>query len=128
VKQEESNLSQRRFSVPTNGIAKDCAGQTGSQTAGEAIYEVLGPRGLSGVTHQTISPRPKDLINKKIGLVDNSKSHAKVFLEDVGNLLRQRFADVKILRYSKMTSTSVEPALLKQIAKECDAVILGIGD
>jgi hypothetical protein len=60
--------------------------------------------------------------------VDNSKSHAKVFLEDVGNLLRQRFADVKILRYSKMTSTSVEPALLKQIAKECDAVILGIGD
>jgi hypothetical protein len=73
--------------------------------------------------------RLRDLSNKRVGLIDDSKVNAREFLEEVTALLRRRFG-VSTVKYHRKPSASkpAEPEIIEDMAKECDYVIVGVGD
>ena len=77
----------------------------------------------------TGAPRLRDLSNKRVGLIDDSKPNAKEFLEEVTSLLRARFG-VSSVRYHRKPSASkpATPEAIRELARECDYVIVGVGD
>lgn len=77
----------------------------------------------------TGAPRLRDLSNKRVGLIDDSKVNAKEFLEEVTCLLRERFG-VASVRYHRKPSSSkpATPDLVQELARESDYVIVGVGD
>lgn len=94
----------------------------------EATYSVLSPIAESGAELQLLANRLDGLDGKRIGLLDNSKEYAKVFLEILEPKLKKRFPGIKTFKYNKKTPERVEPELIQKIARECDAVVNGIGD
>ena len=75
------------------------------------------------------APGLRDLTNKRVGLIDDSKTNAKEFLDEVAALLRERHG-VTDLKYHRKPSASkpAAPEVIKELAEECDYVIVGVGD
>ncbi len=90
--------------------------------------ELSNPTGDAGVEERLVSRRLEDLNNKRIGLVDNSKEQSKMFMDILGEKLKERFKTIEIRRYLRSTSYDAEPKLLERILKECDAAIFGVAD
>ena len=75
------------------------------------------------------APRLRDLSNKRVGLIDDSKVNAKEFLEEVTSLLEERFGVASVKYHRKPSSSKpAEPNVIEDMAKECDYVIVGVGD
>ena len=53
----------------------------------------------------TGAARLRDLSNKRVGLIDDSKTNAKELLEEVASILRQRFG-VATVKYHRKPSAS----------------------
>ncbi len=94
----------------------------------QSIYKALSPVGEIGIKLDRLVPSLATLEGKTIGILDNSKECHKMFLDIMKERLEQRITKIRVMRYGKTRSTSVEPELLKKIAQECDGVIHGIGD
>ena len=75
------------------------------------------------------APRLRDLSNKRVGLIDDSKTNAKEFLEEVTSLLRERYG-VTSVKYHRKPSASkpAAPDVIRELASECDYAIVGVGD
>lgn len=75
------------------------------------------------------APRLRDLFNKRVGLIDNSKPNAKELLEEVASLLGERFG-VASINYHRKPSASkpAAPEVISGMIRDCDYVIAGIGD
>ena len=75
------------------------------------------------------SPRLGDLAGKRVGLIDDSKVNAKELLEEVASLLGERFG-VATVKYHRKPSASkpADPEVIMEFARECDYVIVGVGD
>ncbi|HEX6512178.1 MAG TPA: hypothetical protein VF157_07770 [Chloroflexota bacterium] len=75
------------------------------------------------------APRSSSLEGKTIGLLDNSKPHAKEVLELVEQLLHERLRPAQVLRFRKPNSSKPAPDdLIADIVRQCDAVVNGVGD
>ena len=73
--------------------------------------------------------RPSNLDGMTIGLVDNTKINAGNLLDRLSSLLETEARPARIVRFSKPDATRpAPPDLVKQIAEECDAAVLAIGD
>ena len=74
------------------------------------------------------APRLQDLSNKRIGLIDDSKDNAKELLEEITEVLRERFgvADVDYHR-KPSASKPAEAEAIKAMVSRCDYVIVAIG-
>ena len=75
------------------------------------------------------APRLRDLSNKRVGLIDDSKTNAKEFLDELVLILDKRFG-IQTLKYHRKPSAS-KPAvseMIQELASECDYVIIGVGD
>jgi hypothetical protein len=74
------------------------------------------------------APRIQDLTNKSVGMIDDSKENAKELLEEIGNLLRERFG-VQCVNYHAKPSASkpADPQVIQAMADDCDFVIVAIG-
>ena len=77
----------------------------------------------------TGAPRLRDLTNKRVGIIDDSKVNAREFLHTVTELLDERFG-VTGVKYHRKPSASkpADPAVISEMAEECDYVLVGIGD
>ena len=75
------------------------------------------------------APRLRDLFNKRVGLIDNSKPNAKELLEEVTSLLGERFG-VGSVNYHRKPSASkpAAPEVISEMIRDCDYVIAGVGD
>jgi hypothetical protein len=75
------------------------------------------------------APRLRDLSNKRVGLIDDSKVNAKELLHTVASVLDERFG-VAGVKYHRKPSASkpAEPGVIRDMAAECDYVIVGVGD
>ena len=75
------------------------------------------------------APRLRDLSNKRVGLIDDSKPNAKELLEEVSSLLDRRFG-VASVKYHRKPSASkpATPETIQEFASECDYVIVAVGD
>ena len=75
------------------------------------------------------APRLRDLSNLRIGLIDDSKKNAKEFLEEVADVLNERFGVTSVKYHAKPSASKpADPSLVAEMAKECDYVVVGIGD
>jgi hypothetical protein len=89
---------------------------TGTATAGAA--KQAAPR----------AARPASLRGKRVGLLINTKTNARPFLEEVGRLLADRY-DVTLTRRTKVNFAVPEPEdVIKELAAGNDVVITGVGD
>ena len=75
------------------------------------------------------SQRLGDLAGKRVGLIDDSKVNAKELLEEVASLLNERFGVASVKYYRKPSASKpADPEVIQEFARECDYVIVGVGD
>ena len=77
----------------------------------------------------TGAPRLRELRGKRVGLIDDSKPNGKELLEELADLIKERYgvADVKYHR-KPSASKPADPQVVAELGKECDYVIVAIGD
>jgi hypothetical protein len=94
---------------------------------------ILDPTGLSSreETSPTFSlaPRPAALQGLKIGLLENGKQNARLLLEDVATVLRERYGagEATLLR-KEIFSQPASPELVDELSAASDVVVIGVGD
>ena len=92
-------------------------------------YTLIDPTTLPIVPEFQGAPRLDDLSNKRVGVIDDSKVNAKEYLEQLTDLLDERFGVVSIKYHAKPSASKpADPAVVAEMAEECDYVIVGIGD
>ena len=75
------------------------------------------------------APRLRDLSGLRLGLIDDSKKNAKEFLEEVADVLKERYGVASVKYHAKPSASKpAEPSVIEEMAKECDYVIVGVGD
>jgi hypothetical protein len=94
---------------------------------------ILDPTGLSDREDTTpaftLADRPADLNGLNIGLLENGKQNARLLLEDVATILRDRYgAGEATLRRKENFAQPVAPALVDELSAESDVVVIGVGD
>jgi hypothetical protein len=93
---------------------------------------ILDPTGLSGKSSSvglTLAPRRGGLSGARVGLLENGKQNARQFLEDVADILRERYgAGEARLRRKENFAQPAPPELIDQLSSESDLVVIGIGD
>ena len=92
-------------------------------------YVLVDPTTLPIVPEFEGAPRLEDLNDKRVGVIDDSKVNAKEYLEQLTGLLDERFGITSIKYHAKPSASKpADPAVISEMAKECDYVIVGIGD
>ena len=93
---------------------------------------ILDPTGLSGKNTKvglTLAPRRGELSGARVGLLENGKQNASRFLEDVAEILRERYgAGEAKLRRKENFAQPAPPDLIDALSAESDLVVVGIGD
>ena len=75
------------------------------------------------------APRLVALKNKRIGVIDDSKVNAKEWLKELTDILDARYGIASIKYHAKPSASKpADPAIVEELAKECDYVIVGVGD
>ena len=91
--------------------------------------ELLSPAGVVGAHAVPLATRVPTLQGRVIGLLDNSKSGTRPFLDRVEELLRERAHPKDVVRKKKPTFARPAPEDLRQeILKNSDAVIEALAD
>jgi hypothetical protein len=76
----------------------------------------------------TPAPRLRSLDGKAVGLLDNSKEKAGVFLAALAERLGQCFSVTTVVRRRKPTYSRVAPSsLLAELCQTCDCVLTAMG-
>jgi hypothetical protein len=75
------------------------------------------------------APRLPTLAGTRLGVIDDSKRNADVLLEELVDLLRTRYeiSDVKWHR-KPSASKPADPQVIRELAENCDSVIVAVGD
>ena len=75
-----------------------------------------------------LAPRPMDLANKVVGLLDNSKEQADVILDAVAKTLRERYGVAKVVVQRKEHfSKPASNYMLDAMAKEAQIAVAALG-
>src|SRR6202034_4176251 len=70
----------------------------------------------------------RDLAGATVGLLENTKQNADLFLAEVGRLLVEEDGAAGVLARTKTAFAQPAPEeLLKELTTECDAGVTGIG-
>ena len=91
----------------------------------EVLNPVAKQRAMENV--KSINPRLSTLNGKTIGLVWSGTHGGDIALNRLGEMLQERFENVQTRFYTGGNYPN-PPHILKQAAKECDAVIGATGD
>ena len=79
-------------------------------------------------THQLASRLP-DLQGITIGLIDNHKRNANVYLEELGKIFQEQYGVAEVVTYRKASqSMPTPPEVLDDLAVRCDAIIHAVAD
>lgn len=98
-------------------------------TATKPRHTLIDPTTLPIVPEFEGAPRLADLKNKRVGVIDDSKVNAKEYLDQLTDLIDQRFGIASIKYHAKPSASKpADPAVVAEMAEECDYVIVGIGD
>jgi hypothetical protein len=94
-----------------------------------AIMDPTGRKEGERKADFALAPRRGDITGARVGLLENGKQNAALFLEEVGGVLKERYgiSDV-MLRRKDNFSAPVPPELLEEMHSECDVVVIGVGD
>ena len=76
-----------------------------------------------------LSPKLPDLQGKVVGLLENRKYHADLFLRELKDVLVQEYGAQKVVYATKFTySAACAEQTLDTLLAECDVVVHGIAD
>jgi hypothetical protein len=91
--------------------------------------EVLSPSAAKSGLAVSLAPRVPTLQGRTVGLVNNSKSGSRPFLDRVEELLKREHGVSRVVRYDKKAAALPIPdEMLAAATSECDVVINGIAD
>ena len=91
--------------------------------------EVLSPAAAKSGHAVPLAARVPTLEGRVVGLLNNSKSGTRPFLDRVEELLRREHGVSKIIRYDKNAAALPIPEeMLEAAIRECDVVVNGIAD
>jgi hypothetical protein len=94
-----------------------------------AIIELLAPTAVVTGNAVPLAKRVPTLEGRVVGLLNNSKSGTRPFLDRVEELLQSGHGVSRIIRYDKRAAALPAPdEMLEAAARECDVVINGIAD
>lgn len=86
---------------------------------------ILSPVGLTRHGVGRLAPRLDDVAGRTIGLLDDGFPDADRYLREVGATLAARGAQVRYW-LKPMLSRPAPPELLDEVARSCDAVVVGV--
>ena len=89
--------------------------------------ELMNPRGIWRYEQKPIAARIGDLNGKTLGLLDNSKQNADLFLDQVLGMLGKKISFGEILRIKKPAG-SVPASFSPGFLNRCQLVINAFGD
>ncbi len=94
------------------------------------LEEMLDPTGSRSVSGDArLAPRSHQLRGKTVGLLNNTKPNSARLLEQLAELLGERYELAEVLMFSKPSfAVPADDALLGQIAERCDYALAGVGD
>ena len=74
------------------------------------------------------APRLDSLANKRLGLIDDAKDGARELLEEIADVLKERHG-VSGVAYHRKPSASkpADPDVMRDMARDCDYLIVAIG-
>ncbi len=76
-----------------------------------------------------LAPRLPSLRGARLGIIDNSKYNADVFLESLETILTRDYGMERVERYRKASpSIPTPPEILGRLAESCDALVHGVAD
>jgi hypothetical protein len=91
--------------------------------------EILDPTGRAGSKQATLAPRPASLRGATVGLLENTKHNAALFLQDLGRRLVETEGAAGVVLHTKTAfALPVSGDLLDELTSKCDVVITGVGD
>lgn len=95
--------------------------------AGSQTEDATGPQAEEGAL---LADRPASLAGARIGLLDNTKHNALLFLQAVGELLvaEHGAASVGIVETKRNFSVPVDEQIVSRYREASDVVITGVGD
>jgi hypothetical protein len=94
-----------------------------------AIMDPTGRASREAAQGLTLAQRPADLSGASVGLLENGKQNARLFLEDVADVLRERYGAAEItLRRKELFSAPAPPELIDELSAASDVVVIGVGD
>jgi hypothetical protein len=75
------------------------------------------------------APRLPSLAGTRLGLIDDSKRNADVLLEELAEVLRNRY-EIREVRWLRKPSASrpADPQELQELVANVDSVVVAIGD
>jgi hypothetical protein len=93
------------------------------------VVTVLHPAAEDVAEPQRLAPRLASLQGTTVGLIDNHKRNANVYLEELGRLLQQGYGVARVVTYRKISQSLPTPSeVLDQLAHECEAIIHAVAD
>ena len=91
--------------------------------------KVLHPAAEDTVRKFGLAPRLADLRGATVGLIDNHKRNADVYLEELGRMLQEEYGVSRVVTYHKVSQSMPTPDdVLDRLAAECDAIIHAVAD
>lgn len=87
--------------------------------------------------HNPTAPEPEaqgetqdmpELRESVVGVLENGKQHAKLILEEIAKDLGQRYGVIHSMTRNKPVSTPADPAILDELSKSSDWVLVGSAD
>jgi hypothetical protein len=76
----------------------------------------------------TGAPRLRDLTQKRLGLLDDSKENAQELLEELMTVLHQRFGVAEVVSHRKPSASKpAAPEAIAALAQTCDYALVAIG-
>ena len=91
--------------------------------------DVLSPAAAKNGNAVPLATRVPTLEARVVGLLNNSKSGTRPFLDRVEELLKREHGVTRIIRYDKKAAALPLPdEMLEAVTRECDVVINGIAD
>ena len=89
---------------------------------------VLDPTSPPLAVDARLATRPMDLNGKVLGLLNNSKRNAANLLDEVGELLSERYEFAKVIKGSKPNASTPCPEhIVKEFASSCDVLVTSNG-
>jgi hypothetical protein len=93
------------------------------------VVTVLHPAAEDVAEPQRLAPRLSSLQGRTVGLIDNHKRKAGIYLEELSRLLQERYGVSQVVTYRKISqSLPTAGEVLDQLAGECDAIIHAVAD
>ena len=97
--------------------------------ATKARMTVLDPTSAPLPVDAKLADRPDSLNGKVLGLLDNHKNNASKLLDEIHELLAERYDFSQVVRRTKNDVSRPCPKdIVEEMAKTCDVVITAIGD